>query len=191
MDYFLRRDLRYRTSAAAPPPSARSVSVAGSGDPTIGRGNTAVVGVCAATDAVSSSDARIVAGPSHRVMLLFHSLMVESSSASGCLRIRRLLLGVAQGSNLPARSAAAVYGHFNISGDIKPLSCRLFVPRERAQWLSILLGRTPIGEARPPLTVFNHEQIESEHRCRSGSSADLESAWQMTLRHHAKLHGWV
>src|SRR5215475_3075516 len=110
--YLPRRDLRYRTSAAAPPPSARSVSVAGSGDPTIGRGNTAVVGVCAATDAVSSSDARIVAGPSHRVMLLFHSLMVESSSASGCLRIRRLLLGVAQGSNLPARSAAAVYGHF-------------------------------------------------------------------------------
>src|SRR5215831_2804687 len=113
MDYFLRRDLRYRTSAAAPPPSARSVSVAGSGDPTIGRGHTAVVGVCAATDAVSSSDARIVGGPSHRVMLfLFHSLMVESSSASGCLRIRRLLLGVAQRSNLPARSAAAVYGHF-------------------------------------------------------------------------------
>src|SRR5262249_12916242 len=105
MDYFLRRDLRYRTSAAAPPPSARSVSVAGSGDPTIGRGSSAVVGVCAATDAVKSSDARIVAGPSHRVMLLFHSLMVECASASGCLRIRRLLLGVAPRSNLPARSA--------------------------------------------------------------------------------------
>jgi len=112
LDYFLRRDLRYRTSAAAPPPSARSVSVAGSGDPMIGRGHTAVVGVCAATDAGRSSDARIVAGPSHRVVLLFHSLMVECSSASGCLRIRRLLLGVAPPSNLPASSAAAVYGQF-------------------------------------------------------------------------------
>src|SRR5215472_5120707 len=101
--YLLRRDLRYRTSAAAPPPSARSVSVAGSGDGTHRVPPWLLPSsFCAATGA-ARSNVRIAAEPSHNVRLLVHCFMAESPSASVGLRIREPSRFSGRRSNLAAK----------------------------------------------------------------------------------------